>query len=107
MSFVDEKIIQDIIEGLLAHIYKKVLKKELQIPFQRMTYDEAFRLYGSDKPDVRFDLKINDLTVLFANTELSFLRPILDKGGKIGALHVAESFSRSELDGWVTKAQKL
>ena len=107
MSFIDEKVIQDIIEGLLAHIYKKVFNKELEIPFERMTYDEAFRLYGCDKPDLRFELKINDLTPLFANTELSFLRPILDKGGKIGALHVAENFSRSELDGWVTKAQKL
>lgn len=107
MSFIKEGDIQDIIERLLAKIWKQALNIEIKTPFRRMTYDVAFSTYGSDKPDLRFGLPIIDLTSLFAATELSFLRAILDKKGKVGALHVRKEFTRSELDGWVNKAQKL
>lgn len=107
MSFIKEGDIQDIIERLIAHVWKKALNITVQTPFRRMTYDEAFGLYGSDKPDLRLGLPIVDLTTLFAHTELSFLRAILDKQGKVGALHVRHDFTRSELDSWVNKAQKL
>lgn len=107
MSFIKEGDIQDIIERLIAHVWKKALNVTVKTPFRRMAYDEAFSLYGSDKPDLRFGLPIVDLTTLFAHTELSFLRAILDKQGKVGALHVRHDFTRSELDSWVNKAQKL
>lgn len=108
MSFTHEKAVQDIIEGILAHIWKKIFHKELPLPFARMTYEHAFSHYGSDKPDLRFGLKIQEVTALFEDTELKFLRTVLDKRGKIGALHVdAYEFSRSELDSLVTKAQQL
>lgn len=108
MSFINEKNIQDMIEGLIAHIWKKIYGITLSLPFARMTFDDAFAAYGSDKPDLRFGLKINDITSVFANTELKFLRAVLDKGGKVGALHIAgREFSRSDLDGWVGKAQEL
>lgn len=107
MSFIKEGDIQDVIERLIAHVWKKVLKVDIKVPFHRMTYDMAFSLYGSDKPDLRFDLLIVDLTQAFIATELSFLRSILDKQGKVGALCVQKEFTRSELDSWVNKAQKL
>jgi len=108
MSFIKEGDIQDIIERLIAYIWEKALNITIPTPFKRMTYDEAFNLYGSDKPDLRFALPIVDITTLFADTELSFLRTILDKQGKVGALHVpSKDFTRSELDSWVNKAQKL
>lgn len=108
MSFINEKNIQDLIEGLIAHIWKKTYNIDLALPFPRMTFDDAFAAYGSDKPDLRFGLKINDITSVFAATELKFLRAVLDKGGKVGALHVENrEFTRSELDGWVGKAQEL
>ena len=108
MSFVDEKMIQDTTERMLAYVYKKVFDKTLPLPFERMTYDHAFSTYGSDKPDVRFDLHIKDCTKLFADTELKFLRAIIDKGGKIGALHVTgQDFSRGDLDKWVNRALEL
>jgi aspartyl-tRNA synthetase len=108
MSFIEERDIQDVIERLLAYVYKKVLSKELKLPLERMTYDTAFAKYGSDKPDVRFGLEIQDCTQLFANTELKFLREVLAKGGKIGALHIrGYEFSRSDLDRWVARAQEL
>lgn len=108
MSFINEKDIQNLIEGLIAHIWKKTYNIDLALPFPRMTFDDAFAAYGSDKPDLRFGLKINDITNAFAATELKFLRAVLDKGGKVGALHIENrEFSRSDLDGWVGKAQEL
>ncbi|MEX0671777.1 MAG: aspartate--tRNA ligase [Candidatus Babeliales bacterium] len=107
MSFIDEKDIQAIIEGLLQVVLKKVLNIELPIPLPRMQYDTAMHEYGSDAPDTRFDLKVRDVTRLFESTELKFMRAVLDKGGKVGALKVSKTFSRSELESWVNKAQKI
>ncbi len=107
MSFSTEKDIQGVTERLLAHIFKSIFNKEIQLPLRRMTYDEAFSTYGSDKPDLRFALAIHDVSALFEDTQLSFLRAALDKGGKIGALIVKEhAFTRSELEHWVDQALK-
>jgi aspartyl-tRNA synthetase len=108
LSFTDELQIQTYIEQMLKYVYKKTLNQDIAIPFIRMTYDEAFAKYGSDKPDIRFDLPITDCTSLFATTELKFMRAILDQRGKIGALHVrGHDFSRGDLDKWVVRAQEL
>ena len=108
MSFIDEETILNLIEQMLVYVFKKVLDKKLEIPFKRMSYDEAFSLYGSDKPDIRYDLPITNASTLFENSELKFLRAVLDKGGKIGALHVENhSFTRGDLDKWVNRAQEL
>lgn len=108
MSFVNEQDIQDLIERLLKHIWKKIFNIDLQIPFPRMTYDDAFAFYGSDKPDLRFALKIQDCSKLFEDTEIKFLRAVLENHGKIGALCIPDhSFTRSELDAWTERAPKL
>ena len=108
MSFIKEGDVQKIISDMLAFIWKKIFNVDLPLPIQHMTYNDAIKQYGCDKPDLRFELKINDCSQLFENTELKFLRTVLDKGGKIGALHITDyEFTRSELDGWVAKAQKL
>lgn len=108
MSFIQESDIQDTIEQLLKYVWKKSLNVDVVTPFPRMDYDTAFAAYGSDKPDFRFEFKINDLTPAFQDTELKFLRTVIDADGKIGGLHVKDrEFTRSELDGWVPKAQKF
>lgn len=108
MSFIEEKDIQEIIEQLLKTVWKQGLGIDIKTPFPRMTYEEAFSKYGSDKPDFRFALPINDCTSLFAGTELKFLKAVLEKNGKIGALHVQDyEFTRSELDGIVDKATQM
>ena len=107
MSFINEADIQALIEGLLAHILKTQFNKDIQLPLARMDYDVAMRDYGSDKPDIRFGLKINDITHIFKDTQLAFLKTVLQSGGKIGALHVANhAFTRSELENWVNRALK-
>ncbi len=110
MSFIKEGDIIDMIERMFVHLFDKLYGKKLATPFPRITYDEAFSKYGSDKPDLRYELDIRDVSSLFANTELKFLRSVLDQNGKIGALHVTGKqyeFSRSELVKWVDKAIEL
>src|SRR3990172_9076541 len=108
MSFIQEKDIQSSIERLLKYVFSTVLGKDLHIPFKRLTYDEAFSSYGSDKPDLRYGLKITDFTDVFADTELKFLRDVISRGEKIGGIAVTgHTFTHSELNRWVDKAQKL
>ena len=108
MSFITEEDIFNIIEGTLKHIFKKTLDMDIQTPFPRMTYDEAINSYGIDRPDLRFGLKITNCTATFEDTELSFLRDIIVTGGKLGALHIrGKDFSRSALDKWTEKVQKM
>ncbi|KKR97356.1 MAG: aspartyl-tRNA ligase [candidate division TM6 bacterium GW2011_GWE2_41_16] len=106
MSFTDEKTIQTLIESLLSHVYKTIFGKTLQLPMRRMRYDDAMRLYGCDKPDLRFDLPIQDITKTFESSPITFIQAALKKGGKVGALHIQnKNFSRSELESWTNKAK--
>jgi aspartyl-tRNA synthetase len=108
MSFVKEGDIQFLIERLLSHVWQRVFGVDLTRPFKKLTYDEAFSSYGSDKPDLRFEMPITDISLVFSDTSLSFVREILEHQGKLGALHIAQHhFTRSDLDHWVDYAQKL
>jgi len=108
MSFIDEQDIQSTMEELFRHLWKKLFNKELETPFPRLSYEEAFKLYGSDKPDTRFGLKITECTKLFADTELKFLRATIDSGGKIGALHIrGHDFSHREFDELEQEAKQF
>ncbi|MDR3646476.1 MAG: aspartate--tRNA ligase, partial [Candidatus Babeliales bacterium] len=105
MSFINEHDIQNIIEKLLQHILKKIFNIDLQLPLQRMQFQQAFDEYGVDKPDLRFDLKIKNFSSVFANTDVKFLKSVLDNNGKIGGIVVPDkNFTRSELDTLVEKA---
>ena len=105
MSFISEGDIQSYIEGLLAHIFGTIAHHPIALPLPRMTYDKAMGTYGSDKPDLRFDLPITELTSLFKDTSLSFIKAVLDKGGRIGALHVSQHrLLDQNLKDWVSKA---
>jgi len=108
MSFIQERDIQNITEKLFKQLFQKILAIDIKTPFKCITYHEALSLYGSDKPDTRFGLKIHDCTSLFKDTELRFLQSVFDKGGKIGGIHLrGHNFSHTELNRWVEKAQKL
>jgi aspartyl-tRNA synthetase len=105
MSFVNEEDIISIIENLMVYLFDKVFKSKIVAPFTRISYDKAFSNYGSDKPDLRFDMPIYNVTNVFDNTELTFIKSILKMGGKVGALVVEkENLTRNELDGFVAKA---
>ncbi len=101
MAFADENDIQTVCEGLYKILWKKFLNIDLQLPLKRHTYDEVFAKYGSDKPDTRFELVINDITSVMKPLTLNFIQSALAGGGKVGALVVKNhSFSRTDLDKW-------
>ncbi|RTL06825.1 aspartate--tRNA ligase [Candidatus Dependentiae bacterium] len=108
MSFVEEQDIQSLIEKILQALFKQTLNITIPVPFKRMTYDYAFDTYGSDKPDLRFGLPIVHMHNIFADTQLQFLKTVLQTDGKIGCLHVENHiFTHSELNRWTDKALGL
>ncbi|XP_019954842.2 aspartate--tRNA ligase, mitochondrial [Paralichthys olivaceus] len=101
MSFVDQAGIMSLVEGLLKFSWPEE-NGPLKIPFQTMTYEEAMRDYGVDKPDARFSMKLTDLSEVFLSTEIEFLRSALsDPGGSVQAICVpsgAKLFTGKELE---------
>ncbi|MFA6262809.1 MAG: aspartate--tRNA ligase [Candidatus Babeliales bacterium] len=107
MSFIDETDIQKVCEGLVQILWKKFLNVELTLPLKRYTYDEVFARFGSDKPDMRFKLEVNDISALFKGTGLKFIASTLEQGGRVGCLQVSDKrFSRAELDRWTDYVTK-
>ena len=101
MSFVDEDDVMNTIERLIAKVFKDIKNIDIKLPLTRMKYDDAFNKYGSDKPDLRFDMLIQDITNLLKNTTLPFFQKVLSESGVINAIVVkdkASSYSRKELD---------
>ncbi|XP_041064481.1 aspartate--tRNA ligase, mitochondrial isoform X2 [Carcharodon carcharias] len=90
MSFVDQARIQKLIEGLIEYSWPEE-KGDIETPFPSMTYAEAMDSYGVDKPDTRFGMKIIDISEVFRNTEISFLRDILSHPcGAVRVISVAD-----------------
>ena len=101
MSFVDEEDVMNVGEGLVADIFKKVKNIELKRPFMRMKYDDAINIYGSDKPDLRFEMKIQDITDIFINNASNLFKGVIDNKGIINAIvvkNLADNYSRKKLD---------
>jgi len=101
MSFVDEEDVMNITENLVAHVFKEVKGVDINLPLMKMKYDDAINYYGSDKPDLRFDMKINDITDIFTNTEFTVFKNTIDNNGVINCLVVknnADKYSRKEID---------
>lgn len=101
MSFVDEQDVQNMLEGLMCHLFRELMNIELPRPFQRMGYDEAMRRFGSDKPDLRNPLELLDVADIFCDSEFSvFKQASNDKDARIVMLRVPQpkDLSRKQLD---------
>ncbi len=101
MSFVDENDVMNLTEKLIAYVFKKVKNIDISLPLNRMKYDDAINYYGSDKPDLRFDLKITDITDIFKNTEFTVFKNVIENKGIINCLIVknaSDKFSRKDID---------
>lgn len=88
MSFCDEQIIQDTIEKMFINVFKEVLQIDLKFPFIRMTYAEALKKYGTDKPDIRFGVLLEDANFLFANSSFKIFKDLLADNGYINLIHL-------------------
>lgn len=100
MSFVDEEDVMGMTEAYIQRVYKDITGIEIPVPFPRLTYRQAMENYGTDKPDLRYEMKIRTLTPIFLNTEFKIFRDVVDNNGFIGALLVPEAvdFSRKDID---------
>lgn len=100
MSFIDQEDIFTIVEGLMQRFFKHVWNRELQIPLPRLSFDEAMEKYGSDKPDLRFDLRMKSLNDVFAKTEFKVFKDAADSGGVITGLLAPScgEYTRNQLD---------
>lgn len=101
MSFVDENDVMNVIEKLIAKVFKEIKQVEIKLPLKRMKYNDAIKNYGSDKPDLRYEMPIREITNIFNNTSIEFLKKVIEEKGIINALvlkNKADKYSRKEID---------
>ncbi len=100
MSFVGEEDVLNLTEDMMAGVFKDVIGVEPTRPFPRLTYSEALNRYGLDKPDLRFDLELKDISDIVADSGFNVFSEAIKKGGIVKALNAKGciDFSRKEID---------
>ena len=101
MSFVEVEDILEIVEGLITTLFKEVLGKEITVPLPRLTYREAMERYGSDKPDTRFGMEIQNISDLVKDSEFGVFTSAIEAGGSVRAIvakNAVETYTRKEID---------
>ncbi len=101
LSFVDVDDILEINEGLFKRLFKEVMNLDLETPFERMSYAEAMENYGSDKPDIRFDMKIQNISDLVGDSGFGVFSNAVKSGGSVRAIvaeNAAGTYTRKEID---------
>ena len=100
MSFVEEEDVIAVNEALVKRVFKEVVNEDVVLPIKRITYKEAMDKYGSDKPDLRFGMEINDITQEVKECEFVVFKGAIDNGGSVRAIKVsnAADMGRKKLD---------
>lgn len=100
-SFLDAHQIQDLTEGLIAEVMHDEKGIDVSLPFPRITWDEAMARFGSDKPDTRFGMELQDLSEFFADSDFKVFRETIKNGGQVKAIVVkqaADQYSRKAIE---------
>ena len=99
MSFVGQEEIFSLVEGMFSHVFHHTMGQSLETPFERLPYDEAMNRFGSDKPDLRFDLELQDFAAFVPDSEFKVFKSVLASGGAVKALVVPNSaeYSRKQI----------
>ncbi len=100
-SFLSKEEIQALTEEMLVNVVREAKGIEIQAPFPRMTYSEAMSRYGSDKPDVRFDLELTDISAVVSDVPFKVFTSAIQAGGVVKAINAkaaADKYSRKEID---------
>ena len=109
MSFIDEENIFELGENLLKNLWKEVLNIDIPTPFTRMNYDDAMNYYGSDKPDTRFEMLLNDITETVKPMDFVVFQNVINNNGNIKCIVVkdaANKYSRKDIDRLTLVAKK-
>jgi aspartyl-tRNA synthetase len=109
MSFVDVEDIYEMVEGLMKEFYKEIMNYDLTLPLPRLSFDDAIEKYGSDKPDLRFDLEMITLNDIFLTSEFRVFKDSLTNKGIITGLLAKDcgDYTRNQLDGLTDFVKKL
>ena len=108
MSFADSDDVISMQEGLLKRIMKELKGIDIDTPFPRLTYKEAMERYGSDKPDTRFDIELNNLNDIFEESDFMVFKDAIETGGDIRGISIpggAAEFSRKKIDKLTDEAK--
>lgn len=99
MSFVSKDDVFAVVEGMLSHVFDHTMDRPLETPFLRIPYDDAMNRYGSDKPDLRYELQIQDFTEFVPASEFNVFKSVLKDGGSVKALRVPgrADYSRKDI----------
>lgn len=108
MSFVEREDVMEVIEGYFSKVWKEIKGIDIPTPFMKMTYNDAMLNYGSDKPDLRFDMKISTLTEILNGTEFKVFADTIANNGVIAAINAkgCGSYSRKKIDELTEFAKK-
>ena len=111
MSFIEEEDIMNVVEGMVAGIFDKILKKSIPKPFRRIPYELAMSRYGSDKPDLRFEMLIEDITEEVKGVEFKIFQQAIESGQRVKAMVFpapkGKEISRKDFDDWTSFVQGL
>jgi len=109
MAFVDVDNVLDVVERSLSYVWKQVIGVDVPTPFRRMRYDDAMRDYGSDKPDLRYDLKLIDVSEVARKTEFKVFTDAIARGGVVKTICLpgGAEMTRKETDGLTAEIQGI
>ncbi|MEE1354681.1 MAG: aspartate--tRNA ligase [Absicoccus porci] len=108
-SFLSEVEIQTMMEEMMVKLMKEVKGIDIQVPFPRLTYEQAMNHFGSDKPDNRFGMELQDITDIFTNSSFKVFQNVIESKGSIKAIVVpdfAQGLSRKKQDAYTNYAKK-
>ena len=100
LSFVEREDVMQVVEGMIALLFKELKRLEIKRPFQRLTYAEAMNRFGSDKPDMRFGLEISDFSEALRSSQFKVFASAIQKGGMVKGIRIPKGadMSRKDLD---------
>lgn len=104
MSFIHEEDIIDVVERYLSTLFNTMVDAKVTTPFPRITYKESMEMYGSDKPETRFEMKLINVSEVFKSCEFKVFSDVIKNGGSVRAINgkgLAEKLSRRDIDGLV------
>ncbi|EAX46779.1 aspartyl-tRNA synthetase [Thermosinus carboxydivorans Nor1] len=103
MSFVERDDVLNLMEEMIAFIFKEAIGATVPLPFPRLSYDEAMARYGTDKPDTRFGMELIDISSAVQGSDFKVFQSVLDQNGQVKAINVKgyANIPRRELDGLV------
>jgi len=106
-SDASPELVKSKVEEIVKFVFSDAYDCKIKTPFNTLTYEEAINFYGTDKPDLRIEEKIFDITDIFTDTSINFLNDILSSQGSIKALHTKEVLTRKQIDDLDTKIKEL